>query len=97
MLIKENGKRINSDQILTSEKDFVNTPLHAFWSKIFFIVGKSDGVKRGSEWEVLNLPGQGCDAMERERGSKAVSRAGGRKNEAAGQFGLGLSRIFDWI
>lgn len=46
---------------------------------------------------MVDLPGQGCDAMERERDSKAVSRAGGRKNEAAGQFGLGLARIFDCI
>lgn len=36
----------------------------------------SDGVKIWIEWEVVDLPGQGCDAMERERGSKAVSRPG---------------------
>lgn len=57
----------------------------------------SDGVERGSELDVADLPGQGCDAMERVRVFEAVSRAGGRKNEAAGQFGLGLARILDCI
>lgn len=44
MLIKENVKEIELDQIPTPE-----TPLHASLSIIYIILGMSDDVKRGSE------------------------------------------------
>lgn len=40
---------------------------------------------------------QGCDAVERGRDCEAVNRDGGRDSQAAGQAGLGLAHILDFI
>lgn len=41
----------------------------------------SDGVQRGSEYEVVGQTRQGCVGVERGKNSEAVSRAGGMESE----------------
>lgn len=54
----------------------------------------SNGVKKGSKCEVVGLAGQGCDAVKRGRDCEV---SGGRESEAAGQAGLGIACMLDFI
>lgn len=50
----------------------------------------SDGVKMGSECEIVPPTGLGCDSVDWGRDFEAIGRAGGRKSEAAYRAGLVL-------
>lgn len=44
------------------------TPVHAFCSKFFTLLGMSDGVKMKREGGVIGQTGQGCDVVESGEG-----------------------------
>lgn len=53
----------------------------------------SNVVEKGSECEVVDQFGRGCDAVKSGRDCEAVGQIEGRESEAACRAGLGLARI----